>query len=75
MLTILVGLYAFKKAMQNAPVRELVDYSAVLVVGDTFSKKLAVVPRERTTEDLRPAMENAFKHTHGQCYTRMRGRG
>ena len=42
-------------------VREPVEYSAGLLVVDTFSKKIVVVPiRRKTGDDLRPALEKAF---------------
>ena len=38
------------------------EYSAGLLVVDTFSKKIAVVPLKRKTgDDLRPALEKAFE--------------
>jgi hypothetical protein len=43
-------------------VREPVEYSAGLLVVDTFSQQIAVVPLKRETGDgLRPALEKAFE--------------
>ena len=50
-----------QEGARTRTVREPVDYSAGLLVVDTFSKKIAVVPLERKTgDDLRPALEEAF---------------
>ena len=50
-----------QEGARTRTVKEPVDYSAGLLVVDTFSKKIAVVPLERKTgDDLRPALEKAF---------------
>ena len=47
-----------KEGDATRTVREPVEYSAGLLVVDTFSKKIAVVPLKRKTgDDLRPALE------------------
>ena len=55
---------------ENAPkgkVKEPVDYVAGLLVVDTFSKKIAVVPIEgKNKEDLGAALEKAFKRMGGK---------
>ena len=48
-------------------VKESVDYVAGLLVVDTFSKKIAVVPIEgKNKEDLRAALEKAFRRMGGK---------
>ena len=50
-----------QEGARTRTVREPVDYSAGLLVVDTFSKKIAVVPLERKTgDDLRPALEKGL---------------
>ena len=48
-------------------VKEPVDYAAGLLVVDTFSKKIAVVPIEgKNKEDLGAALEKAFRRMGGK---------
>ena len=57
-------------------VKEPVDYSAGLLVVDTFSKKIAVVPLERKTrEDLRPVLENICQSDGQKAGDVIHGRG
>ena len=51
-----------KEGDATRTVREPVEYSAGLLVVDTLSKKIAVVPLKRKTgDDLRPALEKGLR--------------
>ena len=62
--------------VQTGKLKEPVDYVAGLLVVDTFSKKIAVVPIEQTTkEKLRTALEKGLQADGRQAGNVILGRG